>query len=300
MTTRRIKTKSSRTAAYTCFSRGCATRERDPRFQGPDYLAEALFPPLARLALNVTPLRKLLMRTMFPPGIYEYVLARTKVIDSAFLEALEGRFTQIVLLGAGFDTRAMRFSDRNQGTQIFELDVATTQQAKIEVLHKKKIPVPAAVSFVPIDFDQEDIFIALSKAGYQPGQKNLFIWEGVTMYLAAQAVDGTLDFIHRYSAGGSRVVFDYIYAAVLRRENRYYGERGIYNRVASAGEGWTFGLEDGAIRSFLAARGFECIAHYTPSQLENMYLTAEDGTLHGRVNGTHAIVIASVHGGSHG
>jgi methyltransferase (TIGR00027 family) len=238
------------------------------------------------------------MRQMFPPGIYEYVLARTKVMDAAFLEALDARFPQIVLLGAGFDTRALRFTNRNRGTKIFELDVATTQQAKIDVLRRKKIHLPAELIFAPIDFDKEEIFDALSKVGYQAGQKNLFLWEGVTMYLSAQAVDSTLNFIHSHAAPGSRVAFDYIYASVLRRENRYYGEQGIFERVASTGEGWTFGLEDGAIKSFLAERGFEVVAHYTPPKLETLYLTAEDGTLYGRVNGTHCIVIASVNGAS--
>jgi methyltransferase (TIGR00027 family) len=296
MSKRRIETKSSRTAAYTCFSRGCATREKDARFRGSDTMAEIMFPPLARLALNFLPLRKFLMRQMFPPGIYEYVLARTKVMDAAFLEALDAGFPQIVLLGAGFDTRALRFADRNQGTKIFELDVATTQQAKIEVLRKKKVYLPAELIFASIDFDKEEIFEALSKAGYQEEQKSLFLWEGVTMYLSAQAVDDTLNFIHHAAAPGGRVAFDYIYASVLRRENRYYGEQGIFERVASTGESWTFGLEDGAIESFLAERGFEVVTHYTSPELEKLYLTAEDGTLHGRVNGTHCIVIASVKG----
>ena len=63
--------------------------------------------------LEYAPLRKFLMRKMFPAGIYEYVCARTKVMDAAFLDALEAHFTQIVLLGAGFDTRALRFAERN-------------------------------------------------------------------------------------------------------------------------------------------------------------------------------------------
>src|SRR4030042_1024754 len=108
MSRRRIETKSSQTAAYVCFSRGCATREKDPRFRGPDYMAEVMFPPLAKLSLNFPPLRKFLMRRMFPPGIYEYVLARTKVMDSVFMEALEVRVAQIVPLGGGFDTRGLR------------------------------------------------------------------------------------------------------------------------------------------------------------------------------------------------
>lgn len=297
MSKRRIETKASRTAAYTCFARGCATREKDPRFRGPDYMAEVMFPPMARFSLNFPPLRKILMRQMFPPGIYEYVLARTKVMDLAFVDALKTGFKQIVLLGAGFDTRALRFADRNHGTKVIELDVAVTQQPKIEILHRKHIRLPRELIFASIDFDKEDIYEVLSKAGYQQGQKSLFLWEGVTMYLSAQAVDGTLNFIRSSAAPGSRVAFDYIYASVLRRENRYYGEQGIFETVSKTGEGWTFGLEDGIIEAFLAERGFEIVAHYTPPELEKLYLTAEDETLHGRVNGTHCIVVAEVSNG---
>lgn len=294
MTNRRIETKASRTAAYTCFSRACATREPNPYLRGPDTLAEAILPPLPRFMLDFTPLRKFLMRQMFPPGIYEYVCARTKVMDTAFLDALEARFAQIVLLGAGFDTRALRFSGNNHGTKVYELDVPTTQEPKIEIFRKKKFDIPPELIFVPIDFDREDIFEVLNKAGYTSGQKTLFQWEGVSMYLSAQAVDNTLAFIRKHSAPGSRIVFDYIYASVLRQENRYYGEQDIFKTVSKAGEGWTFGLDAGKVESFLAARGFEIIAHYTPTELEKLYLTTEDGTLHGRVNGTHCIVLAAV------
>jgi methyltransferase (TIGR00027 family) len=294
MPNRRIETKASRMASYTCFARGCATREKDLRFRGPDYMAEVMFPLLPKLALNLPPLRKFLMRKMFPPGIYEYVLARTKVMDSAFIEALEARSAQIVLLGAGFDTRALRFADRNRGTKVFELDVATTQQPKIEILRRKKVRLPHELIFAPIDFDKQNIFEVLSEVGYQPGQKTLFLWEGVTMYLSSQAVDGTLNFIRCHAALGSRVAFDYIFASVLRRENRFYGESGIFETVSRTGEGWTFGLENGEIEPFLSERGFEIVAQYTPPVLEKLYLTAEDGTLHGRINGTHCIVIAAV------
>jgi len=294
MATRRIETKASRTAAYTCFSRACATREKDPCFRGPDTLAEVILPPIPRFMLEYAPLRKFLMRKMFPRGIYEYVCARTKVMDAIFLEALEARFTQIVLLGAGFDTRALRFGGCNHGTKIFELDVPATQEPKLEILRKKGLYIPPELVFVPIDFDREDIYDVLTKAGYQDGQKTLFLWEGVSMYLSAQGVDGTLAFIQKHAARGSQIVFDYIYASVLRQENRYYGEQGIFETVAKTGEGWTFGLEEGEVGSFLSVRGFEILAHYTPIELEKLYLTAADGTLHGRVNGTHCIVLAEV------
>jgi methyltransferase (TIGR00027 family) len=226
--------------------------------------------------------------------MYEYVLARTKVMDAEFISALQADFDQIVLLGAGFDTRALRFTDLNRGTRIFELDIATTQQPKIEVLQRKKIKIPAELRFVPIDFEKENLSDVLSAAGYQEGRKSLFLWEGVSMYLNTQAVDETLGFIRACSASGSRIAFDYIFASVLGQERRLYGEREAYDMVSKVGEGWTFGIGAGEIVRFLAVRGFEIVVHYTPAELERIYLTAENGYRYGRVNGTHCIVIASV------
>jgi O-methyltransferase involved in polyketide biosynthesis len=90
------------------------------------------------------------------------------------------------------------------------------------------------------------------------------------------------------------VAFDYLYASVLRREGRYYGEEGIYDTVSRAGEGWTFGVEEGQIEQFLSSRGFRMIAHHSPAELEAAYLTAADGTRFGRINGTHCVVLAAV------
>lgn len=134
MKSRRIDTRESRTAAYTCVSRAGAYLEKDIRFRGPDHLAELFLPMYAKLILRSSPLRKLFFQQIAPPGIYEYVLARTKVLDQVFIQALESGFVQIVLSGAGFDTRALRFADQNRRTKVYELDVATTQQPKIEIL----------------------------------------------------------------------------------------------------------------------------------------------------------------------
>jgi len=293
MPKRTIEHKASNTAGYTCFSRACASREPDERFRGPDDVAEVLLPLGAKFILNVPFLRKLFMRKVAPPGIYEYVLARTKRLDETFIDALENHFRQIVLLGAGFDTRALRFISRNKGTKIFELDVPTTQQPKIDILGRKKVALPKELVFVPIDFNRQSLSDVLFAAGYEEAQKSLFLWEGVTMYLTPDAVDSTLDFIRNSASEGSIVAFDYIYASVLRRENKFYGEKEIFETVSRAGEGWTFGVEDGAIERFLSERGFKMISHHTPSDLEKTYLTA-GGTRFGRINGTHCVVIASV------
>jgi methyltransferase (TIGR00027 family) len=292
MTERKIERKGSSTAGYTCFSRACAAREEDERFRGPDYLAEIFMPPIPNILLNVPFLRKLCMRKLFPTGIHEYVLARTRVFDQAFVDALERGFPQVVLLGAGMDMRAFRFQEKNRGTTIFDLDIHATQRYKRGVLERKKIAPPAELVFAPIDFNRQRLADVLTQAGYRDRQRTLFLWEGVTMYLEAEAVDGTLAFIRSSAAEGSIVVFDYVRASVLRYENSLYGEKAIRGTVARAEEGWIFGIEDGSIEEFLAERGFKLLSHYAPSDLEAAYLTAEDGAKLGRINETHCIVIA--------
>jgi methyltransferase (TIGR00027 family) len=293
MKTRTVERKTSSTAGYTCFTRACSTREEIEYFRGPDNMAEIFLPLFAKIILNVPWLRKMFMNKVAPSGIYEYVIARTKLFDAVFLDALEQGFPQIVLLGAGMDTRALRFADRNNGTKVFELDIERTQQPKIEILNRKRVTFPDELIFVPIDFNKQSLSETLFLAGYQENQKSLFLWEGVTMYLNADAVEQTLKFIKDCSQNGSKVVFDYIYASVLRQENKYYGEKEIFETVSRAGEGWTFGIEEGEIENYLSERGFRVVSHFTPAQLGERYLTAPDGSILGRINGTHCIVSAT-------
>jgi len=290
---RRIDRNFSATAGYTCFSRACANCERDECFRGPDHLARIFLPAFAKAILRVPALRRFFFRRIAPPGIYEYVMARTRLLDELFVSALDDGCPQVVLLGAGMDTRALRFRDRNHGTKVFELDIRTTQRPKLEILTRKGIPLPERLVFVSIDFNRQSLSEALLAAGYEQGQRSLFLWEGVTMYLAAEAVDDTLAFI-RDSGAGSRVALDYIYGSVLRREDRYYGEKEIFRRVSRAREGWTFGIEEGEIETFLSHRGLRLVAHHAAADLQREYLTADDGSVFGRINGTHAIAVASV------
>ena len=294
MTKRAVESRSSKTAAYTCVSRACGARIEDARFRGPDDLSEVFLPWFARWIIRNRLGRRLWMRVLSPPGIFAYVLARTMVFDRAFTDALGGGFDQIVILGAGFDTRALRFSGRNRGTRIFEADIRTTQSDKIRVLEEKGVALPNELVFVPCDFNKESLGNALSGAGYESGRKSAFLWEGVTMYLDSDAVDETLAFIRNTSEPGSTVTFDIVHTSVLRGENRYYGEKSILKRVSASGEGWTFGVEDGGIDAFLDERSFGLKAYHDASSLERDFLTGDDGSLFGRINGTHAIVEAVV------
>lgn len=290
-----MQKKTSSTAGYTCFSRACAAREEEP-FRGPDDLAKIFLPFFARVILNVSPLRNVFMGIIAPAGIYQYVMARTIIFDRFYQRALAEGFPQIVIMGAGMDTRALRFTPQNKGTRVFELDMPAIQQAKLDIYKKKAVNLPPELVFVSADLNIQDLARVLAGGGFRKGQKTLFLCEGLFMYLDAQAVDQTLDFIRKNSSAGSRLVFDYVYASVLRNENMHYGEKGIYDTVSQAGEGWTFGIEEGVIESFVSERGFELDSHYTAADLEEQILTSEDGRLFGHINGTHCITSAQVAG----
>jgi methyltransferase (TIGR00027 family) len=257
-------------------------------------MAEIFLPTFAKVILNVPVLRKAFMGKVAPSGIYEYVIARTKLLDEIYLDGLAKMVHQIVILGAGMDTRALRFANKNKGTKIIELDIEKTQKPKTEIYKRKQVMLPDELVFAPIDFNQESLLDVLMSAGYQKGEQSLFLWEGVSMYLSSDAVDSTLSFVRENSQKGSIIAFDYIYASVLRQENIYYGENEIFETVSQAGEGWTFGIERGGVEKFLIERGFKMMSHYTPCELEERYFRDDSGSDVRRINGTHCIVQAKV------
>jgi O-methyltransferase involved in polyketide biosynthesis len=110
------------------------------------------------------------------------------------------------------------------------------------------------------------------------------------MYLSDDAIDKTFTFIRDVAGKGSWVVFDYIYAGVLRQENKYYGEKDIFKTVAKAGEAWSFALEEGETGSFLRKYDFNLKNHSNARELEERYFKNQEGKIVGKINGTHSIV----------
>jgi len=107
---RRIDSKSSRTADYTCMYRAASYLEKNELYKSEDYIAPRLLRGLIKFFVK----HKLINYNwiFFPKGIYEYVIARTKYIDNIFKESIENGIEQILIFGAGFDSRALRFAKK--------------------------------------------------------------------------------------------------------------------------------------------------------------------------------------------
>jgi methyltransferase (TIGR00027 family) len=293
LTKRRIETAPSRTAALICASRAVSYLETRRQYHSDDYIAVRLVPNLFRILVHFLLFRMLYRRVFAPPGIYEYVIARTKYIDDVFKRALAEPFDQVLLFGAGFDTRALRFQSAAQQTRIFELDAPLTQQAKLQQYQKRGLDIPSNVVFIAIDFDKESLPNKLDTSGFQKDQKSLFVLEGLLMYLEPESVQATFHTIQTFAGLGSWIVFDYVRASVLRHENTLYGEARARRSVSKAGEQWRFGIEPDELSSLLASYSFQVSDHKDAQELEEIFFTDKDGRLVGRINGTHCIVTAA-------
>jgi len=138
------------------------------------------------------------------PGARSSAVARTRLIDDAITACLREHTEQIVILGAGFDSRAYRLPGL-LGIGVFEVDHPDTLAIKRRVLERFSV-VPSNVHFVPTDFNQSDLASAMTSAGYRESARTFFLWEGVTNYLTDAAVDATLRWCSRASPG-SQVLF---------------------------------------------------------------------------------------------
>lgn len=170
------------------------------------------------------------------PPRYE-ASARIEFFDAAVDRHLPD-VTQFVLLGAGFDTRAYRLRG-GRPVRVFEVDTPGTQAVKRDTLAKAGIDA-SRVAFVPADFERQDWLAGLADAGFDPAARTLFLWEGVTMYLARAAVQDTLRRIAS-TAPGSVVAFDYFTTEALTSRALYWR----YGRATTkaAGEALKFGVD---------------------------------------------------------
>jgi methyltransferase (TIGR00027 family) len=223
------------------------------------------------------------------------MLARTAFFDNIFLDALNKNIPQIVLFGAGYDTRAYRFASLNNTTKIIELDIATTQNRKKKCLKKAQIDIPKRVTLVPINFNKELLKNVLEKAEYESNEKTLFIWEGVSYYLEPESVDATLEFVNSSSHYESVIAFDYAISISEDNINNYYGVKEFAQtwRKHRSNELFRFAIDEGKIESFLEQRGLKIVNHLDNNEIEKTFLLNENGSLIGQINGSFRFAMAS-------
>jgi methyltransferase (TIGR00027 family) len=210
------------------------------------------------------------------PGVPEYIASRVRYIDDYLAACIKDGIEQLVILGAGYDSRAYRFNELRGKVKVFEIDHPASLEDKKKRLEKYFGQIPENIIYVPIDFNTDELSKCLIGYGFDINLKTLFIWEGVTYYLASEAVDSTLEFIAKNSGAGSSVIFDYTYSWVIEGKSK----RGEIVRMKRyrrfTGEGLVFGIEDGKIVEFLETRGFCKVVNANGDDFKRLYFSGTD------------------------
>jgi methyltransferase (TIGR00027 family) len=253
------RTGASFTAETVALQRAFESRRPATSRLFVDPYAEAFLRPSLRLlaaASGVAVLRRIatgLYDTVGGPGPRPSAVVRTWVIDEAVTGAA-ATVRQCVLLGAGYDTRAYRLPALAD-MPVFEIDRPATQAAKRAAVGRLGLD-RRRVRYVPVDFERDDLRVRLDAAGFDASAPAVVVWEGVTNYLTAEAVDATLAVVRDLVAAGGLLVMTYVDARVLSDPRAFPEAPRWVAAVARAGEPWTFGLLPTETPVFFAARGF--------------------------------------------
>ena len=244
----------SKTAVYVAAARALGSKNPDPHLRNPDYLAIKFLGPRERAVLPDLPMDALdldfdsAMKQLGPHLLVAVMTYRTKAFDAALLDALQNGARQVVVLGAGFDSRAYRFQSQLGNVRVMEVDYGPTQAYKKQRLGEILEVIPPNVSFVAMDFTKDNLLDQLRNAGYSEQQNTFLLWEGVTYYLPESAVKDALHFVRDHSASGSRIAFDYFGASNPSVNN----PRDLYARW---GEPLLFGFPNNRAREYVQQEG---------------------------------------------
>ena len=207
------------------------------------------------------------------PGFHEFFIARTRYIDDYLQDRIDKGLEQLVILGAGYDSRAYRFDALVHQTKVFEVDHPATQDAKKARVLERFKALPAHVSYIPVDFIEEDFQAGLFANGYDRQLKTLFIWEGVTMYVDSDTVEKTLDFIANNVGNGSSLIFDYTYPEVLAGTFERKEAKEWLQITQGSDEPLLFGIDQDNIEKFLTDRGFSNVVSVSSEYFNRVYFT---------------------------
>ena len=253
---------ASLTAEAVCFFRAVETARPEGARLLNDPYAE-FFLPRAWRPWVTSPLVQLGLRGRLPLGpgaLQAFVAARHRWIDDALTTFLDNGGEQVVILGAGYDSRALRFAEALAGRPIVEVDFPATQQKKQALIARRLPEVKSAATYLPIDFEkhtlEEGLLEGCEHHHFSPGKRTFYVWEGVTMYLHPETVDQTLATVRRLSAPGSELACDLwsqpreaTFQARMRRAGAHI--------LGTIGEPIRFALHPDEAAGFFERRGYE-------------------------------------------
>lgn len=216
------------------------------------------------------------------PGAYGFMLARAHCMDDVLRKEISAGIDQLVILGAGYDTRAYRMRDELQDVAVFEVDLPLVSEDKRVRVKKAIGEVPSDVAYVQVDFNREEWLTRLVEQGYDMAARTLVVLSGVSMYLPEQAVLGIMAQIGEHASNRTSIVFDYFFDDLTETPAKYYGGPEWIKRVTRYGEEPRYGMAFGAVGEVLQNQGLALKSHWHIEEIAKEYLCRRDGTLAAR------------------
>ncbi len=205
------------------------------------------------------------------PGFRNSIIARVRFMNECIKDCFPGDYTQIVILGAGYDMSAYCFSDILSNARVFEVDHPNTQNSKVAKIKEQIKDAPNNITYVPFNFETDDLKTSLISSGYAPSEKTLFIWEGVIYYLEKESAEQTLDFIVNNSAQGSKLAFDYLPPEVIDGTSTDRLGKKMQNSLKKFGEPLKFGITIEEVDNLLKKYRFTDIRKCSSIEVRDTY-----------------------------
>jgi methyltransferase (TIGR00027 family) len=282
------KSAASRTALATSLMRAVHTR-LDPHPLINDPWGDRLVPEPVKRAM--APSNESLDASLVGSRSYANVITRTRYAEDALQAGVSRGVRQYVLIGAGFDSFALRLPKFAADLQIFEIDFPATQSLKVERIGACAITLPDSVHFIAADLSKESVAAALARSPFETNRLTFFSWLGVTIYLTREANLATLRSIASCSPAGSEVVFTYFDERVFQAQSESFRE--LEQRVAAIGEPFLSGFDPAELAGSLAACGLDLVEDLNGAEAAARY---DPGGEHGLGQSTFShIALARVH-----
>jgi methyltransferase (TIGR00027 family) len=173
------------------------------------------------------------------PSVKDLVRIRTKYLDDMLQTQILSGLRQVVILGAGLDTRAVR--KPAPGVTYFEIDDAATLELKQTCYEQHEINVN--VKFVPGNYVTDGLIDLLKRNDFNFDLPTYFIWEGNTMYLPLASTKNVLTQLRKY-VKRFRISFDYMADAVISKTTGDPGITSLVESFANMGAPWLSGIPD--------------------------------------------------------
>ena len=265
--------------------RAVANKEKDHGIQCHDYLAKDFLESKYKLITRLVP-QPLLKNVIdfISPGSYGFIITRTRLFDKILEQEINHGIRQVVILGAGYDSRAFRFADSLKSIKVFEMDFPGTQLYKRKKLATIFKNVPGNITFIPIDFNEKPFDETLLQHGFSPDLKTLFLWEGVSYYLPQAVVEKVLGFVSN-CAMGSSILFDYATKDFINGDHTSYGGKQLAKWLKKINEPFLFGMNASDTPAFIEKCSLNLMADFGPTDLEVLYLLNMKGKRTGKTLG---------------